>query len=360
MGLKRMQHAVAVEDFGEIGGDRVRTYRITNANGASLLLTDYGATAVQMNMPSPAGEVADVILGFDTLQAYRSSATYFGATAGRFANRIRRGRFILDGTSHQVTCNEGQNALHGGERGFDKVVWDAAFDPNGDTVSFSMTSPDGDQGFPGTLQVTSSYTLTADNVVRMVIGASTDTPTLCNIVHHSYFNLAGHASGDVLDQELQINADFYTPVDDELIITGEVLKVEGTPFDFRTPRRIGERIEDVENAGAGRLAGGPGGYDHNYCIRGEAGRLRHAVTARDPASGRGFELWSTEPGVHFYTGGYLDPSVVGKGGTPYDKFAGYTFETQRFPDGPNLSHVPQSRLDPDQEYRHVMELRFFT
>lgn len=347
------------QDWGVLEGREFSTFTVRNAHGASLVLSDYGATALQMNIPSPKGETADVILGFDTIEAYRSTPTYFGATVGRFGNRIRRGKFALDGKAYQASCNEGKNSLHGGANGFDKRQWAAAFDPKGNSVKFSLTSPDGDEGFPGTLAATSEYTLTDDGTLRIELGATADRPTLCNMVHHSYFNLSGHASGSVLDQELEIDADFYTPVDDELIITGEVMKVAETPFDFRKRRRIGQAIDKVANAGAGRVTGS-GGYDHNWCLKGEAGRLRPVLRARDPASGRGFELWTTEPGVHFYTGGYLDPSVIGKGGHPYRKFSGFTLETQKFPDGPNLSHVPQSRLDPGDEYRHIMEFRFFT
>ncbi len=354
--------AVSKTAWGRVDRQAVHRFTVTNSQGASIVLSDYGATALEMNMPAPDGTLADVILGYDTVEEYRAAQTYFGATAGRFANRIRRGRFTLDGAYYTVPANEGENALHGGPRGFDKHVWSAETTPEEDGVVFSMTSPEGDQGFPGTLRVTSSYRLTDENVLRLDIRATTDRPTLCNIVHHSYYNLAGHTSGDVLGQEVQINADFYTPVDDELIISGEVLKVADTPFDFRALRTIGAAMDALpKNAGAGRLEGdGTGGYDHNWCIRGEVGRLRHAVTAHDPASQRGFELWSTEPGVHFYTGGYLGPEMTGKGGRPLTKFGGYTFETQRFPDGPNLSHVPQSRLDPGEENHHVMEFRFFT
>ena len=349
------------QPWGRAHGHEFSTFTIRNAAGASLALSDFGATALQMIMPAPSGELADIILGFDDIEAYRDTPTYFGATVGRFGNRIRRGRFSLDGRDYRVSCNEGLNSLHGGVNGYDKRKWATAFDPAGNSVKFSLTSPDGDEGFPGELKLTSEYTLTEDNRVRIDMRATTDRPTLCNIVHHGYFNLAGHASGAVLDQELQIYSDFYTPVDDELIITGEVLRVAGTPFDFREPHPIGARIGDVPNGGAGRLdGGGAGGYDHNWCLRGEPGTLRPVLKARDPSSGRGFELLTTEPGVHFYTGGYLDPSIIGKGGQPYRKFAGFTLETQRFPDGPNLSHVPQSRLDPGEEYHHVFELRFFT
>lgn len=352
---------IAKTPWGEIGGRRVSLYRMEATTGASLVLSDFGATAVQMNVPAPSGEIADVILGFDSVEDYRETETYFGATVGRFGNRIRRGRFTLDGQDHQVSCNEGENSLHGGMNGYDKRIWAAEFDPHGNSVTFHLTSPDGDEGFPGTLKLSSSYTLTDDNVVRIDIRATTNKPTLCNIVHHSYFNLEGHASGPVLDQELQIYSDFYTPVDEELIISGEVLKVADTPFDFRAPHAIGAKIDRVPNAGAGRLEGGGiGGYDHNWCLRGEPGQLRPVLKAGDPASGRGFELSTTEPGVHFYTGGYLGPSIIGKGGTPYQQFSGFTLETQKFPDGPNLSHVPQSRLDPGEEYQHILEFRFFT
>jgi aldose 1-epimerase len=345
--------------FGRVDGSECSLFTIQSPAGSSLAVTDFGATAVQMNMPSPSGELADVVLGFDTASAYRDTQTYFGATVGRFANRIRRGKFSLDGKTFQATCNEGPNSLHGGHRSYDKRKWASTFEPAGSTVTFSLTSPDGDEGFPGTLKLTSAYTLTDDNRVRIDMRATTDKPTLCNITHHSYFNLAGHASGTVLDQELQFHSDFYTPVDDELIITGEVLKVAGTPFDFLEPRPIGRDLARLpRNAGAGRIADGIGGYDHNWCLRGEPGQLRAVAKIRDPASGRGFELLTTEPGVHLYIGGYLDPSVLGKGGKPYCKFGGFTLETQKFPDAPNLSHVPQARLDPGEQYHHIVELRF--
>ncbi|WP_171181683.1 aldose epimerase family protein [Ruegeria sp. HKCCD8929] len=346
--------------WGQVESSNANLYTITNRAGASLVLTDFGAAVVQMNMHCPNGEIADVVLGHDTLQDYMDTPTYFGATVGRFANRIRRGKFILDGEEYQAACNEGLNSLHGGKSGYDKKLWKASVSNDENSVSFTLISKDGEEGFPGSLLVTSTYTLTDENVVRMDIRATTDKPTLCNIVHHSYFNLAGHDSGDVLGQELQIYSDFYTPVDDELIITGEVLKVADTPFDFREPRAIGERISAVPNAGAGRMPDGAfAGYDHNWCLKGEPGALRPVLNVCDPKTGRGFELATTEPGVHFYTGGYLDETVIGKGGKPYQQFAGYTFETQKFPDAPNLSHVPQARLNPFEEYHHVMEFRFF-
>ncbi len=346
--------------WGAVAGLEAHLFVISNAAGAQLVVSDFGATAVRMEMPAPSGEIADVILGFDRVEDYVKTVTYFGATVGRFGNRIRRGHFVLDGQSFQATINEGPNSLHGGVNGYDKRMWSAAPDETANAVAFTLVSPDGDEGFPGEVRLTAAYTLTEDNCVRVEMEAFTDRPTLCNPVHHSYFNLAGHASGSILDQELQISADFYTPPDDELVITGEVLKVAGTPFDFREARPIRTEIEAVPNAGAGRLDGGFGGYDHNFCLAGEAGRLRPVLSVRDPASGRGFELHTNQLGVHFYTGGYLDESIIGKGEKPYCKFAGFTLETQSFPDSPNLSHVPQARLDPGETYRHVMEFRFFS
>jgi len=346
--------------WGLIQGQPVHEYVLSSGYGASLTLSDFGATAISMVMPAPSGELADVILGFDQVADYLATPTYFGATVGRFGNRIRRGQFKLDDHPHQVTCNEGPNSLHGGINGYDKRIWAAEILDDENAVRFSLFSPDGDEGFPGELRLTSTYSLQG-RTVRIVIEAVTSKATLCNPVHHSYFNLAGHGSGTVLDQHLQIDADFFTPVDDELIISGEVLKVADTPFDFRTPRPIGARIIEVPNAGFGRLDGdGVGGYDHNWCLKGEPDRLRPVLTARDPASGRGFTLHANQPGVHFYTGGYLGPDIIGKGSVPYCKFAGFTLETQKFPNGPNLSHVPQARLNPGETYRHIMEFQFLS
>lgn len=352
--------AVSATVWGSAKGAEVTLISITNGSGASLVLTNFGATLVQMHMPAPDGAIADIVLGFDDLSDYKRTETYFGATVGRFGNRIREGKFSLDGIAYEVSRNEGKNSLHGGVDSYDKRVWDTTIDEMANSVTFSLISPDGDAGFPGRLTMNSTYTLTEDNVVRIDMRARTDKTTLCNMVHHSYFNLAGHDSGAVLDQELCINSDFYTPVDSELIITGEVLKVADTPFDFRTPTPIGKNIAKVPNAGAGRMADGVfAGYDHNWCLRGEPFSFRPVLTVRDPKSGRGFELFTNQPGVHFYTGGYLDEEIVSKAGTPYRQFSGFTFETQTFPDSPNLSHVPQARLEPGELYQHIMEFRFF-
>jgi aldose 1-epimerase len=343
--------AIESVPFGSIDGEAFTLFRIRNAQGAVLAVTDFGATAVELFMPAPSGAVADIILGFDSAEAYRNSPTYSGATVGRFANRIRGGRFPLDGMTYQVPPNEGEDALHGGKNGFHRRKWVAEPRSDRSSVRFALVSPDGDEGFPGRLDLTAEYGLAEDNILRIAYRATSDRPTLCNITNHSYFNLAGHASGPMTGQELEIAADFYAPAGADLLTTGEVLRVEGTAFDFRRPKPIGRDFADLPAEFRA------GGYDHNFCIRGEAGRLRPAARARDPASGRGFALWTTEPGLQLYAAGDLDGREVGKSGVRYGKFAGFTLETQRFPDAPNLSHVPQARLNPGEVYEHLVELR---
>lgn len=334
---------VEARPWGALAGRDYSLFTLRHA-GLTLVLTDYGARVVQLCVPAPDGALADIVLGFDDIGSYAWDRAYVGATVGRFGNRIRGGRFTLDGVPHQVSCNEGGNSLHGGTEGFDRRPWAATFDPAGAAIRFTLVSPDGDQGFPGELAVTTDFALTDDRRLVLEMRARTTRPTLCNLVHHGYFNLAGHDAGDVLGQELQLLADFYTPVDGELLPTGEVRRVAGSPFDFRGPRAIGRRDGD--------------GFDHNWCLRGEPGRLRVVALARDPVSGRGFELSTTEPGLQFYSGGHLAAPLTGKGGAPYQRFAGFALETQKFPDGPNLGHLPQSRLAPGDDYRHRMEFRF--
>lgn len=334
--------AVESAAWGSVAGREVHRFTVSNARGAVLVGSDYGAAALALHVPAPDGSVADVILGYDRPEGYRAASACAGATVGRVANRIRGGRFTLDGRDYRIAPNEGRNALHGGEVGFHRRVWEA--EPDADGVTFRLASPDGDQGFPGTLHASVRYSLTDETVFRIGMRATTDRPTLCNLAHHSYFNLAGHAAGDARGQEVRIDADFYTPVDAETLPTGEVLSVDGTAFDFRHARPVGTAVA----------------YDHNWCLSGEPGRLRRVARASDPASGRGFDLWTTEPGLQFYTGGGLGPGPLGKGGLPLTPFGGYAFESQRFPDAPNLTHFPGPRLDPGEEYSHVMEFRFFT
>jgi len=349
--------AIDRQPWGRLNAQAFSLYTIRNAAGAAAVLSDHGASLVRLNMPAPSGAMADVVLGFDSVQAYRDTHTYMGATVGRFANRIRGGTFTLDGIEYALHRNEGRNTLHGGPDAYDKRRWRAQYEPAGNTVTFRLNSADGDGGFPGRLRASASYTLDDQNCLRIVLRASTDRPTLCNLAHHSYFNLAGHSAGTVLDHALQVHADFYAPIDAERMPTGEVRSVGGTAFDFREPRRIGDGIMQLHVEGS---VGHESGYDHNWCLRGEPGQLRPVLRAHDPVSGRGFELATTEPCLQIYTGGYLEPRVIGKDAHAYMQYAGFALETQRFPNGPNLGHVPQSRLDRGDAYTHIMEFRFFT
>ena len=343
--------------FGSHGDKPVAQYTLTNANGLMARLITFGARLTAMSIPGRDGTTADVVLGFDDLASYAKTDTFFGATCGRYGNRIKNGVFVLDGQEIHVSRNEAPNHLHGGFEGFDKQVWEAHPDENDNSVTFSLVSHHGDEGFPGALVLTSKYTLTDDNRLLIAMTGISDRTTVLNMVHHSYWNVAGHASGDVADQRLTVAADFYTPVDDHLMTTGEVLKVTGTAFDFREEKAIGADIGAVANAGLAHLEGG--GYDHNWVLRGFGPGLRPVATLWDPVSGRGFVLKSTEPGVQIYTGGYLNTSVIGKEGHPYCAYAGLTFETQKFPDSPNFSHFPSTRVGRHEVYDHRMEFSFF-
>lgn len=347
---------LSVANWGEVDGAPVRLFTLSNSRGMVARVSDFGATLQSLVLPDRKGEPADIVLGFDRPEAYPVAGTYFGATVGRYGNRIRRGRFTLGGKDYALACNEGENHLHGGDHSYDKRLWSATPADDGTSVAFGLVSPDGDEGYPGTLVAESRYALNDANELTIEITASVSAPSPVNFVHHSYFNLAG--TGSIVDQEISIAADHFTPVDAALMPTGEIAAVRGTPFDFTAMKRIGADIDVVENAGAGRLDGGSGGFDHNWVLRGEGGRLRDVVTARDPASGRGFVLATTEPGVHFYTGGYLG-GIRGKGGVTYPRFAGFTLETQKFPDSPNIPHFPSATVLPGSLYHHVMQFRFF-
>jgi aldose 1-epimerase len=349
---------ISTSDFGVINGTPVHAYTVTTDGGIRARLIDFGARLVALHVPDRTGAMADVVLGFDDLAAYDATDTYFGATCGRYGNRIARGRFDLRGRDVQVDCNEGLNHLHGGSEGFDRKVWTAVFDPGGTTIRFETTSADGEMGFPGELAISSTYEFDGSQV-RVTMECRTDAPTIVNMVHHSYFNLAGHASGDVLGHEVTLAGDFYTPVDDELLATGEILAVAGTPFDFRHGETIGLRISELPSIGGGVFEEG-GGYDHNWIMRGFTGDLVDVTTIHEPVSGRVMRLRSTEPGVQFYTGGYLSSKVIGKGGVPYVKYGGFTLETQKFPGSPNYSHFPTTDLPAGEAYRHLMVFDFST
>jgi aldose 1-epimerase len=319
-------------------------------------VTSYGGIIVSLRVPDREGRLGDVALGYDALGGYLEHSPYFGAIVGRYGNRIARGRFTLDGKEYTLATNNGPNALHGGRKGFDKVVWKAAPFDNGEGVGlvFTYSSPDGEEGYPGKLDVTVTYTLTHANALRFDYRAVTDKPTPVNLTQHTYFNLAGNGSGDVLGHELMVQASRFTPVDATLIPSGELRSVAGTPFDFRTPHTIGARIgADDEQIRVG------GGYDHNFALDREPGNgLTLAARVYEPTSGRVMEVSTTEPGMQFYSGNFLDGTIMGKGGHAYGRRAGFCLETQHYPDSPNKPEFPSTILRPGQEYRSTTVYAF--
>ena len=347
-------------DFGKLAdGTSVELVELTGAGGVSAQIMTLGASIHSLMVPDRDGKRADVVTGHATAAEYLAKPQYFGATVGRYANRIRNGAFEIDGKRYQLATNDGPNHLHGGVRGFDKVVWkiDSVKAGSPATVVLSHTSPDGDGGYPGTLKVTATYTLSDKNELSVEYRATTDKPTIVNITNHSYFNLAGDDSArDILGHRLTLFADAYTPVDSTLIPTGERRNVAGTPFDFREPQVTGARVRDGhdEQIRFGR------GYDHNYVVRGEAGTLRPAARVEDPVSGRVLEVLTTAPGIQFYSGNFLDGTSIGKSGRIYRQGDALCLEPQVFPDSPNRPDFPSSRLDPGQTYTNRMMFRFST
>ncbi|HEV8606608.1 MAG TPA: aldose epimerase family protein [Tepidisphaeraceae bacterium] len=333
-------------------GTPVELYTLINRNGVVAKIATYGATLTELHMPDKDGKMGDVVLGFDNLAQYMKESPFFGATTGRVANRIAKGQFTLNGVMYSLAVNNGPNHLHGGIKGIDKAVWKA--EPmetkNGPAVKFTHTSPDKEEGYPGKLDISVTYTLTNYDELKLDYKAKTDKATPVNLTHHSYFNLGTPASGDVLDHILMINADRFTPVDATLIPTGELLPVKGTAMDFTTPMAIGSRIKDKPAP--------DGGYDHNYVLNGKAGELALAARVIDPQTGRTMEIWTTEPGVQFYTGNFLD-NVKGKNGVVYKKHGGFCLETQHFPDSPNHPNFPSITLEPGQTYSQVTVHKFY-
>ena len=341
------------EDFGRhdgVGVDLWTLTRQTCLGPVTLAMSNYGATIQRLELNDANGHPTDIVLGYDTLADYVAGGNYFGATVGRYANRIANGRCALSGQLVQLDRNEGANHLHGGRRGFDKVVWRGGPTPEGDGLIFDTTSPDGDMGFPGTLALEATYRVTDQAVLVVELVGRADAITLCNIVQHSLWNLGGHGSGHVRDHVARFAAAFYTPVDDALVPTGEVLTVENTPFDFRQPKPIGQDMDLLTAAG----------YDHNLVL-GPAGAdgLRAAAEVVCPRNGLGLRLRTDQPGVQFYAGSYLTSEHVGKGSIPYQKNAGFALETQKFPDSPNNPHFPSAQLTTSGIYRHEMQLEFF-
>ncbi|MEC8320543.1 MAG: aldose epimerase family protein [Planctomycetota bacterium] len=354
--VDRSDGVVRGPDGGEM---KVKRIKLENGNGMEVEIVEFGATITRVVVPDRSGRPVDVVLGFDTVEEYPEKSQYFGCTVGRVGNRIAGGSFTLDGETHQLATNNGDNHLHGGDVGFDKQLWhsDPVMTEKGPGCRFTLRSPDGDEGYPGTVEAEVTYILTADDELIVEMGATTDAATPVNLVHHTYWNLGGHDSGPILDEILRIDASRYTPVDEGFIPTGELASVEGTAVDFRSPKPIGRDI--------GAFPGGendPGGYDHNLCLDGEAGTMREVARLHDPVTGITMTIETDQPGIQFYTGNFLN-GMVGKGGAVYEKFGGLCLETQAYPDSINHQGEdgwPDVVLRPGERYRHRMVHRFTT
>ncbi|MBS1792754.1 MAG: galactose mutarotase [Acidobacteria bacterium] len=344
-------------DFGKTADGRaVEIYTLTNSKGAEARIITYGGTVVSLKMPDKNGRFDDVVLGFDSVAAYEKQQSYIGALIGRYGNRIGKGKFTLDGKEYVLAKNNGENHLHGGVRGFDKVVWTAArafADRTGANLELTYLSADGEEGYPGNLSVKVIYSLTENNELKIVYSATTDKNTLCNLTHHSYFNLAGAGSGTILDHRLTLFADRFTPTDDGSIPTGELKSVRGTPFDFLKPEKIGARIDQADE----QLKFG-NGYDHNWVLNKKSGALALAATVYEPGTGRVMDVLTTEPGIQFYAGNYLDGSVPGKNGKVYPRRTGFCLEAQHYPDSPNQPKFPTTELKKGAQYSQTTVYRF--
>jgi aldose 1-epimerase len=342
------------EAFGRLpDGAAVDVFTLKNARGIELRAMSYGGIITSLRVPDRKGQFDDIVLGFDRFDDYLKNDPFFGAIIGRYGNRIAKGQFTLDGQTYKLATNNGANHLHGGNKGFDKSVWKVEPVAGKSAIAFSRTSPDGEEGYPGNLRVQVTYTLTDDNELVVEYRATTDKPTVVNLTQHSYFNLAGHGSGDILGHQVMLNADRYTPVDATLIPTGERALVAGTPFDFRKPTAIGARIDQSDP----QLKNGHG-YDHNWVLNRSGGGLQLAARVIEPKSGRMMEVRTSEPGVQFYTGNFLDGTLTGKQGARYNRRTGFCLETQHFPDSPNQPRFPSTTLRPGSEYHTTTVFTF--
>lgn len=342
--------------FGKAPNDTpVDIYTLRNAKGCEVRICNYGGIVTSLKVPDKDGKMGDVVLGYDHLDGYLKSTPYFGCLVGRYGNRIAKGKFTLNGQAYTLVTNNYPNALHGGLKGFDKVVWQArAYESQiGPALELRYLSKDGEEGYPGNLSVTAVYTLTEDNALRLDYTATTDQDTILNLTHHSYFNLRGH--GDNLGHVVQIHADKFIPVDATLIPTGELRPVDGTPFDFRKSTPIGARV----NADDEQIKFG-GGYDHCWVINQKAGQLAQQAVVYEPETGRVLEVWSTEPGLQFYGGNFLDGTITGKSGWTYQFREAFCMEPQHFPDSPNQPNFPSTALKPGQTYQNTIIYKFST
>lgn len=347
---------IARADFGKTAdGETVELFTLTNKNGMEARITNYGGIVVSLTAPDRNNQYGDVVLGFNDLESYLKGHPYFGCIIGRYGNRIAKGQFSLNGVVYKLAVNNGPNHLHGGVKGFDKVVWKAkpSTTKTGASLSLTYLSKDGEEGYPGNLNSTVVYTLTNRNELRIDYSASTDKATVVNLTHHSYFNLAGEGNGDILNHALTINAARFLPTDATSIPTGQLRNVRGTPFTFLQPHAIGERInQDDEQIKFGS------GYDHNWIVDGRMGILRQAASVYEPTTGRVMEVWSTEPGIQFYAGNFLDGTLTGKSGKTYPRRSGFCLETQHYPDSPNQTKFPSTTLRKGASYRSTTIYRF--
>jgi aldose 1-epimerase len=344
--------AITQTRFGTVDGQRVDLYSLTNDNGLTARVATYGALLTSLSIPDRAGRRADVVLGHDHLDGYLKDNPYFGATVGRVGNRIRDARFVLDGDTYVLAANDKPHHLHGGVKGWDKAVWTAEpfHAPQGPALKLTLVSPDGDEGYPGCVRATTVYTLTSRNELRVQMSATSDRPTIVNMVHHTYWNLGGAETDSIVNHELLLHADRYTP-GDPMVPTGVETSVRGTPFDFTASKPIGRDL---------RAAGGdPVGYDHNFVVKDAPGQLRPVARLKDPASGRVMTIEADQPGVQLYSGNFLDGKIVGKSGVTYGQYAGLCLETQSYPNAVNIpGWRAQVLLNPGQTYMHTMNHKF--
>jgi len=346
--------------FGELpGGEAVHLYTLTNANGMSADITNYGGIVTRLLVPDRLGRLEDVVLGYDNLEGYLKATPYFGAIVGIYGNRIKGGKFELDGSEYQVTTNSEAGGvpvhLHGGERGLDKVLWSARpiVANNAAVLVLTYVHPDGAEGYPGNIRIRVIYRLTNENALEVAYRATTDETTVINLTHHSYFNLNGEGVGIPLDHELMIKADYITPITAQMVPTGELLPVAGTPFDFREPTKPRDRIDDDHP----QIELG-GGYDHNWVLNREGEEMELAASVYEPSNGRYMEVWTEEPGIQYYSGNFRDGSIVGKSGVLYDYRTGFCLETQHYPDSPNHPNFPSTTLKPGEIYNTRTAYRF--
>lgn len=331
---------ISKTSWGEADGKPVELFTLTNSKGTKVKISNYGGTVTSFIIANKEGKPTEIVVGFDSIDQYLKQPPYFGATIGRYGNRIGKGQFTLNGTSYQLTLNDGKNHLHGGTKGFDKQVWDVvSYDSTSPSLTLHYLSKDGEEGYPGNLNVTVTYTLTDNNELKFDYSAETDKATPVNLTNHSYFNLSGDVSNTILNHTLMINADSYTPVDSTLITTGELAPVKGTPFDFTTPKKIGQDITKVDNS-----------YDHNWVLNRKDTGMMKAALLSDSLSGITLEVLTTEPGLQFYSGNFLDGKFINRDGKPVNYHTALCLETQHYPDSPNKSNFPSTILEPGQKY----------